>query len=94
MDQITVQIHITGKVQGVWFRASAKDVALSLGLKGKVWNNPDDSVGAIAQGDDEKVKAFIEWCKEGPKLANIKNVRVEAVNEHLEYHSFEITRHV
>ncbi len=93
MDQLkTVKIQITGKVQGVWFRASAKDEALILGLKGKVWNNPDHSVGAIAQGPDEKISAFVEWCKKGPPLARVEDVLVDDLNSAISYQTFEISR--
>ncbi|MFZ1679053.1 MAG: acylphosphatase [Saprospiraceae bacterium] len=93
MDR-TVKIHITGKVQGVWFRASAKDEALSLGLKGKVWNNEDQSVGAIAQGPDDKISVFIEWCKNGPPLAKVENVLVEVIQHKEELNSFVIAKSV
>ncbi|MBK9982175.1 MAG: acylphosphatase [Saprospiraceae bacterium] len=91
MDR-TVKIQITGKVQGVWFRASAKDEALTLGLKGKVWNNPDQSVGAIAQGPVDKISVFIEWCKNGPPLAKVENVLEVDIEENVHFTSFEISR--
>ena len=88
----TYHLRITGKVQGVWYRASAKDQALSLGLKGKVWNESDGAVGALVQGDDDDILRFIEWCKEGPMLAEVNDVVVDeqAVDEI--YSSFEIVR--
>jgi len=88
----TYRLHITGKVQGVWYRASAKDKALSLGLTGKIWNNPDDTVGAIVQGPEDKVMDFIEWCRKGPPLAKVVNVAFEIINEGVVYKGFEITR--
>jgi acylphosphatase len=91
-DIKTFTVHITGKVQGVWYRASAKDKALSLGLKGKVWNNPDDSVGAVVQGPEENVKQFIEWCKEGPRLASVDEVRFEETVSEFQFEGFDITR--
>ena len=90
----TVRLQITGRVQGVWFRASAKDAALSLGITGKVWNNPDDSVGAFAQGPEDKISEFIEWCKKGPQLAKVENVLVHEITEHMNFTSFEISRPV
>ena len=87
------QITINGKVQGVWFRASAKDKALSLGLTGKVWNQPDGNVGAIVQGPLNKILQFVEWCKEGPSLAKVDEVIEEELTEvEVQYNSFEITR--
>jgi len=90
----TVKIHITGKVQGVWFRASAKDAAIALGVTGKVWNNPDDSVGAIAQSSEEKISEFIEWCKKGPQLARVEDVIVQEIAEQMHFTGFEISRSI
>ncbi len=88
----TFQLRITGKVQGVWYRASAKDKALSLGLKGKVWNERDGAVCAIIQGTDPYVSEFIEWCKEGPMLAEVSGVVVNEVHTEDVFTSFEITK--
>ena len=88
----TYHLRITGKVQGVWYRASAKDKALALGLKGKVWNEPDVAVGALVQGEDDLITAFIEWCKEGPMLAKVNDVVVEEQVLDEIYSSFEIVR--
>ncbi len=88
----TFQLRITGKVQGVWYRASAKDKALSLGLKGKVWNERDGAVGALVQGPDLQVSEFIEWCKEGPMLGEVSGVVVDEVPMTETFASFEIVR--
>ena len=88
----TFQLRITGKVQGVWYRASAKDKALALGLKGKVWNESDGAVGALVQGPDPLVSEFIEWCKEGPVLAEVDEVLVNEVTMNETFTSFEIVR--
>ena len=88
----TYELRIKGKVQGVWFRASAKDQAVSLGLKGKVWNEKNGDVGIIVQGPKEKVALFIEWCKKGPRLANVQEVIVEEVSNANLYDDFDITR--
>jgi acylphosphatase len=53
-DIKTFTLHITGKVQGVWYRASAKDQALALGLTGKIWNDVDDAVSAVVQDLKER----------------------------------------
>jgi acylphosphatase len=88
----TFQLHITGKVQGVWYRASAKDQALVLGLKGKVWNERDGTVGALVQGPELLIAEFIEWCKEGPLLAEVNEVVVHEQPMTEIYTSFEIVR--
>jgi len=56
---IEVQILFFGQVQGVFFRATARDMAVRLGLKGEVKNLPDGSVELIVQGDQEEVEEFI-----------------------------------
>lgn len=88
----TVQLRIIGKVQGVWYRASAKDKALSLGLKGKVWNEPDGNVGAMVQGPDHDISTFIEWCKHGPPLAVVTEVIAQEIHHEFAFTSFEITK--
>lgn len=88
----TYHLHITGKVQGVWYRASAKDRALSLDLKGKVWNEPDGSVGILVQGPQDALDTFVDWCKEGPMLAEVNDVVVHEEVFTQVFSSFEITR--
>ncbi|HEX5113099.1 MAG TPA: acylphosphatase [Saprospiraceae bacterium] len=89
---VTVSLRISGKVQGVWYRASAKDAAIGIGIKGKVWNERNGDVGVIVQGTREQIDTFIKWCKEGPPLAKVQDVKVEDVNTEEIYNSFEITR--
>lgn len=86
------QLSIIGKVQGVWFRASAKEEAISLGLTGKIWNQPDGNVGVIIQGPMEKIIRFVEWCKEGPPLAKVEDVIYEEIAHDFMFNGFEITR--
>ena len=87
------KLHISGKVQGVWYRASAKDKAISLGLTGKVWNEKDGSVGAIVQGPVNKILEFIDWCKKGPQLSQVENVTHEVLGDDAEqYGEFHIVR--
>jgi acylphosphatase len=72
----TVHLIIKGKVQGVYYRASAKDVAREVGVTGWVKNMPDGSVEAIVSGSEERVEKFIEWCGKGPKNAEVTEVIV------------------
>lgn len=88
----TYHLHIKGKVQGVWYRASAKDKALSLNLKGNVWNEPDGTVGAVVQGPDDTLATFVEWCKEGPMLADVEEVIVNEQPITEVFSSFEIIK--
>ena len=71
------KIDITGRVQGVFFRAHACTKAKELSLTGTVKNMPDGSVQIIAQGDEEKLIQLVHWCHVGPLLAVVDEVRVE-----------------
>ncbi len=87
----TYKLEITGKVQGVWYRASAKEKAIELGLTGKIWNEYDGDVGAIVQGPLNQILSFIDWCKEGPPLAKVDDVsESEITEEDTVYQKFEI----
>ena len=74
---IRVRLLVSGRVQGVWYRASARDRAVELGLRGWVRNLPDGTVEAVAEGPQDGVQAFIDWCREGPRLAVVREVVVE-----------------
>lgn len=73
------RVHLTasGLVQGVFFRASARDEARRLGLTGYVRNTHDGRVEAEAQGDEQAVEAFVEFCRRGPGHAEIEELQVE-----------------
>lgn len=77
----TVHLLIKGRVQGVYFRASAKNVADALGLVGWVRNTPDGQVEAMANGSDASLEQFVEWCRQGPPNAIVITVTVAAVND-------------
>ncbi|HEX17001.1 MAG TPA: acylphosphatase [Thermoplasmatales archaeon] len=74
-----VQAHvlISGRVQGVWFRANTKEKARQLNLKGWVRNLPDGRVEALFEGEKEMVEEMIKWCHKGPPLAEVEKVEVE-----------------
>ncbi|HWH31775.1 MAG TPA: acylphosphatase [Egibacteraceae bacterium] len=71
-----VRLIAKGLVQGVWFRASARDRAVALGLTGWVRNRPDGSVECEAQGDAAAVDAFVEFCRAGPGRAVVERLEV------------------
>ncbi len=72
-----VNLRIQGKVQGVGFRMAAKEQADDLGIKGFVRNDADGSVYMEAEGIEEAILEFVEWCHEGPPAAGVENVEVE-----------------
>ena len=72
-----LQIHISGKVQGVWFRKYTKDKADELGIKGFVQNLADGSVYAEAEGNEEQLAAFVSWCHVGSPKSQVEQVLVK-----------------
>lgn len=72
-----VDIKVFGKVQGVFFRKSAKIKADELGVVGWVKNCDDGLVEVMVQGEKKQVDQFIKWCKKGPPFANVERVEVE-----------------
>lgn len=76
-DKICIHCYITGKVQGVWFRASTKKEAEGLGLKGWTRNLPDGRVEVVACGDSEAIAKLYAWLKHGPDLANVTDISYE-----------------
>ncbi len=87
----TVQLVIRGKVQGVFYRATAKKVAEELGVKGRIKNTKDNNVDAIITGTEEQVQQFIEWCKKGPPRAQVSDVTATQVDDK-NFNEFEIAR--
>lgn len=67
---------ITGRVQGVFFRATANEVAKKIGVNGWIRNNAGGSVEAHIEGENAAVEQFISWCHRGPDKAEVKNVQV------------------
>ena len=78
-------ITITGKVQGVFYRASTKEKAQELGIKGFVKNQPDGSVYLEAEGEFSSLEQLVEWCYKGPEKAIVEKVtKIEAPLKHFE----------
>jgi acylphosphatase len=87
----TVRLLIKGKVQGVFYRASAKEQADALGVTGWVRNTREGAVEVVASGSTEAVDQFVRWCRTGPKSAKVLMVDVQVMPDQ-SFHSFKITR--
>ncbi len=83
-------LKIYGKVQGVFFRDTARIEAEKLGLTGFVRNAPDETVEIVAEGADKDLKKFIEWCKYGPDHAEVEKVDTEWLEPTSEFTDFAI----
>lgn len=71
-----VRVVVSGRVQGVFFRATCARRARALGLGGSVRNMPDGSVEAVFEGPSADVEAMVAWCRSGPELARVDEVEV------------------
>ena len=69
-------IKITGLVQGVFFRVSAKEKADELGITGFARNERDASLYIEAEGEEDNLNKFFAWCQDGPDSANVENVEI------------------
>lgn len=76
MRLVRARILISGKVQGVYFRGTTEDEALSRGLAGWVRNTPGGEVEAVFEGEREAVEAMVAWCHRGPPAARVTKVAV------------------
>lgn len=83
-------VFISGKVQGVFFRAYTKQKADELGIKGWVRNLPDGRVEAVFEGEDDKVDKMIKWCWKGSPHARVESVKVIEEDYKGEFDIFEI----
>ncbi len=73
------RLIISGKVQGVFYRVSAREKALALGIGGWIKNINNGNVEAIVCGEAANLNKFIEWCKKGPAGAKVTDVFIEPV---------------
>lgn len=71
-----IAVKVQGRVQGVWYRASAMETARELNLVGWVKNEADGSVTAEAQGPVAQLIQFVNWCKQGPPAARVDQIEV------------------
>lgn len=90
MERARIHVVVTGIVQGVCYRAYARDEARSLGLVGWVKNRYNGSVEAVAEGSKDGIEKFIEWCRNGPPSAVVENVEVEYQQTTREFKEFRI----
>lgn len=90
-NRVSAHVIISGRVQGVFFRAETQRVAERHGVAGWVRNRPDGTVEAVLEGAPGAVDSVLAWCKEGPHLAVVKEVKVKWRDYTGEFKSFDIT---
>lgn len=86
-----VVIRVSGRVQGVFFRASTQETAQRLGVNGIVRNEPDGSVYIEAEGEAPALDQFTAWCRQGPSRARVVTFVMNDMNPK-GYVGFKISR--
>jgi acylphosphatase len=87
----TLHLQIKGKVQGVFYRASAKENADELGVTGWIKNTSEGDVEAVVTGSEDQLQAFVKWCKKGPSRANVSEV-ITTEQEETAFENFSVIR--
>ncbi|HLE24365.1 MAG TPA: acylphosphatase [Thermodesulfobacteriota bacterium] len=87
-ERVTAIIH--GRVHGVFYRASAREKAIELGLTGWVRNRLDKTVEVVAEGDKKQLDNLIEWCRVGPPDAYVTEVEVKWEPYNGEFKGFSV----
>jgi acylphosphatase len=83
-------IAIRGRVQGVFFRHTARVHAAGLGLAGWIKNEEDGSIAIVVEGEKEALEKFLAWCRKGPPLAAVENITITWNEPTGEFKKFEI----
>ncbi len=91
-ERVRVHLVVSGRVQGVAFRALAADEGRRLGVAGWVRNLPDGRVEAEAEGERRAVEALVAWCRRGPPAAEVADLQVEWKAYGGELGAFEVRR--
>tara|TARA_B100000959_G_scaffold263989_1_gene303932 strand:+ start:2092 stop:2406 length:315 start_codon:yes stop_codon:yes gene_type:complete len=85
-----IHVIVSGIVQGVFFRANTKSEADRLGVYGWVRNMMDGTVEIIAEGKEDNIDRFIQWCRKGPPGADVKNLELNREEFKGEFKSFNV----
>ena len=90
MPATRAHVYVHGRVQGVFFRATTRDKARSLGVKGWVKNCHDGGVEAVFEGEKDTVEKVVDWCKKGPEGAFVNHIDIRWEKYSGEFDEFSI----
>jgi acylphosphatase len=90
MDKMRLHAIVSGRVQGVFFRANTQKVANNIGIRGWVRNMDDGCVEVMAEGKEEHLDDFLKWLHKGSGYARVERVESEYINEEEGFHDFDI----
>jgi len=77
--KVCTQVHVSGTVQGVFFRASAQQQAIEFGISGYARNLADGDVELIICGEQKNIDAMLKWLEHGPENAEVENIQSKQV---------------
>ncbi len=89
-EKVRAHAIISGRVQGVFFRAETRDEAERHEVGGWVKNRSDGTVEALFEGNEAAVSKVLEWCKSGPPQARVKDVDIDWKDYKGEFDSFRV----
>jgi len=89
-EKARAHVVINGRVQGVFFRMETKRAAGEIGVFGWVKNQRDGTVEAVFEGDQDRVEAIVDWCRQGPPNADVTDVTVNWDDYTGEFKGFDI----
>ena len=89
---VRAEVFVKGRVQGVFYRASACEEGERLGLSGEVRNLPDGRVHAVVEGPRDAVEKFVAWCRKGPPSAQVDDVQTRFEPARGDLRGFHVSR--
>ena len=89
--RITKKVVVSGRVQGVFYRAYTQRAAVECGVDGYVKNLADGSVEAVFQGEADRVEQMISWCRTGSPSSSVTHVTASDLSEDKIFSGFNIT---
>lgn len=88
--KVGAHILVSGRVQGVAFRYYARNIASQLGVGGWIKNLPDGKVELLVEGSKNSVEEMVEWCKRGPRMAEVEDIEVDWLPYSGKYNEFQL----
>jgi len=82
MTEQCIRATVSGRVQGVFFRATTQQQALRLNISGYAKNLPDGNVEVVACGQSDDLQSLVNWLHQGPQYARVESVRIEDIALH------------
>ncbi len=89
-QHVRAEVLVSGRVQGVFFRATTRSKADELGVTGWVRNRPDGKVEAVCEGSQDAVRKLVSWFHTGPRGARVESVDINWTDATDEFSGFRV----